>query len=264
METCWMMVWERYMYSAVRSPTSTDLKPKARSDMSTVVIEKMTSRLCSGSCRVTKPNRAPETAQSFCLNRLRGRFVSEIFQKSSGPPHCYWRDRKRREWERSLNIERLYTMEKGKSPHHWQTPCIWIGLRCRPFRSRRMSPKLKIYPWFYITKRWQGHWWFGSRQRAKDGINAQSAAAFFKSIKEESSREEVVGTLGKSYKWELRESWGVRRSWLNWEVYCRSNHGMKWDSKLVQDIQNIQLHILRREALILHYSHLLVRQYLVN
>ena len=39
----------------------------------------------------------------------------------------------------------------------------------------------------------------------KDGINAQSSAAFFKSIKEESSVtiEEVVGTLGKTYKWEL-------------------------------------------------------------
>ena len=34
-----------------------------------------------------------------------------------------------------------------------------------------------------------------SRQKTKDPINAQSAAAFFKSIKEGSSMEEVVGTL---------------------------------------------------------------------
>ena len=42
------------------------------------------------------------------------------------------------------------------------------------------------------------------RQRTKDGINAQSAVAFFKSIKEESSMDEVIGTLvGETYKWEL-------------------------------------------------------------
>ncbi|KAF8905804.1 hypothetical protein CPB84DRAFT_1844796 [Gymnopilus junonius] len=48
-----------------------------------------------------------------------------------------------------------------------------------------------------------GRWWFGSRQKTKDGINAQSAAAFFKSIKEESTIEECVAALGKAYKWEL-------------------------------------------------------------
>ena len=38
----------------------------------------------------------------------------------------------------------------------------------------------------------QGRWWFGSRQKTKDGINASSAAAFFKTLKEESSFEEVL------------------------------------------------------------------------
>ena len=44
--------------------------------------------------------------------------------------------------------------------------------------------------------------WLGSHQTTKIGINAQSAAVFFRFIKEESSMEEVVGTLRKVYRWE--------------------------------------------------------------
>ncbi|KAK7450993.1 secretory subunit [Stygiomarasmius scandens] len=47
-----------------------------------------------------------------------------------------------------------------------------------------------------------GRWWFGSRQKTKDGVNAKSAAAFFKGIKEDSGMEDVVGTLGKAYQFE--------------------------------------------------------------
>ena len=41
--------------------------------------------------------------------------------------------------------------------------------------------------------------------KTKDGINPQFkfATAFFRSIKEESPMEEVVGTLGNAHKWEL-------------------------------------------------------------
>ncbi|KAF9069774.1 DnaJ-domain-containing protein [Rhodocollybia butyracea] len=53
-----------------------------------------------------------------------------------------------------------------------------------------------------------GRWWFGSRQKTKDGINASSAATFFKSLKEDSTMEDVVGTLGKAYKRELPQSKG--------------------------------------------------------
>lgn len=48
----------------------------------------------------------------------------------------------------------------------------------------------------------QGRWWFGSRQRTKDGVNAKSAAAFFKTLKEESAMADVVGSLGKAYEYE--------------------------------------------------------------
>ncbi|KAJ3852121.1 Sec63 Brl domain-containing protein [Lentinula lateritia] len=49
-----------------------------------------------------------------------------------------------------------------------------------------------------------GRWWFGSRQKTKDGVKTSSAAAFFKSLKEDSTMDDVVGTLGQAYKWEFR------------------------------------------------------------
>lgn len=48
-----------------------------------------------------------------------------------------------------------------------------------------------------------GRWWFGSRQKTKDGVHAHSASTFFKSVREESTMEEVVAALGKAYKWDL-------------------------------------------------------------
>ena len=109
-----------------------------------------------------------------------------------------------------------------------------------------------------LQKHWQGRWWFGSRQKTKDGINAQSAAAFFKSIKEESSMEEVVGTLGKAYKWELPGKAKASDEVDQLEKTIEGRLGSKWTEvrKLAQDYDG-QLHKLRREALILLYSHLL-------
>jgi translocation protein SEC63 len=47
-----------------------------------------------------------------------------------------------------------------------------------------------------------GRWWFGNRQKTKDGVQATSAAAFFKSIREDSSLDDVVVTLTKAYQFE--------------------------------------------------------------
>ncbi|KAF5366562.1 hypothetical protein D9758_008999 [Tetrapyrgos nigripes] len=60
---------------------------------------------------------------------------------------------------------------------------------------------LKLELTWTRRSRW-GRWWFGSRQKTKDGINAKSAAAFFKGLKEDSGVEDVVGVLGKAYKYE--------------------------------------------------------------
>jgi translocation protein SEC63 len=47
-----------------------------------------------------------------------------------------------------------------------------------------------------------GKWWFGSRQKTKDGVHARTAATFFKSLREDSEMTDVVGTLGKAFQYE--------------------------------------------------------------
>jgi translocation protein SEC63 len=48
----------------------------------------------------------------------------------------------------------------------------------------------------------QGRWWFGTRQKTKDGVYTSTAASFFKSLRPESDIDEVVGTLVRSFEWE--------------------------------------------------------------
>lgn len=101
---------------------------------------------------------------------------------------------------------------------------------------------------------YQGRWWFGSRQKTKDGIHAQSAAAFFKSLNEESSLDEVIGTFGKAYQWELRP-WKPQSELEigKLEKTIQGKMGFRWDdvNRLCGD------HESTRRALILIYAHLL-------
>lgn len=102
-----------------------------------------------------------------------------------------------------------------------------------------------------------GRWWFGNRQKTKDGIQAESAAAFFKTVKEESSTQEVVGALGKAYKWEMaavKPNLGLDEL----EKAIESQLGASWTEirKLLLDY-NGDLHESRRRALVLIYAHLL-------
>ena len=121
-----------------------------------------------------------------------------------------------------------------------------------------VCPKSNFFLFNLLPKSRQGSWWFGSRQKTKDGINALSAAAFFKCLKEESSMEEVVGTLGKAYKWELPVTAKASDEVDQLEKTIEGRLGSKWMEvrKLAQDYDG-QLHQSRREALILLYSHLL-------
>ena len=70
--------------------------------------------------------------------------------------------------------------------------------------------------------------------------------------------EEVVGTLGKAYKWELPVKARASDEVDQLEKSVEGKLGSKWTEvrRLAQDYDG-QLHILRREALILLYSHLL-------
>jgi translocation protein SEC63 len=70
--------------------------------------------------------------------------------------------------------------------------------------------------------------------------------------------EEVVGTLGKAYKWELPVKPRASDEVDQLEKSIEGRLGPKWTEvrKLAQDYDG-HFHILRREALILLYSHLL-------
>ena len=67
-----------------------------------------------------------------------------------------------------------------------------------------------------------------------------------------------MGTLGKAYKWELPVKARASDEVDQLEKSIEGRLGSKWTEvrRLAQDYDG-QLHILRREALILLYSHLL-------
>ncbi|KAF5363456.1 hypothetical protein D9756_000996 [Leucocoprinus leucothites] len=105
-----------------------------------------------------------------------------------------------------------------------------------------------------------GRWWFGNRQRTKDGVHAKSAAAFFKSLKEESPMEEVVGTLGKAFQFETPDA-SAKKSDVaidRLESEIEKKAGSKWSEvrKIAKDMDG-KLHVKRRRALVLLYAHFL-------
>ncbi|KAF5322656.1 hypothetical protein D9619_001280 [Psilocybe cf. subviscida] len=104
-----------------------------------------------------------------------------------------------------------------------------------------------------------GRWWFGSRDKTKDGVNANSAAAFFKTMTEESTTEQLVAALGKAYKWELPPSKSATMEELRTlEETISEKLGAQWTEvkKLAKDHDG-SLHASRRTALVLIYAHLL-------
>jgi translocation protein SEC63 len=104
-----------------------------------------------------------------------------------------------------------------------------------------------------------GKWWFGSRRRTKDGVQAKTAAAFFKSLKEESEMDDVVGTLGKAFSWEgMAVTKAAQKDELEGlESRIRESLGSNWTQILeLAEAGHIE-HGKRKKALILLYSHLL-------
>ncbi|PFH46819.1 hypothetical protein AMATHDRAFT_68973 [Amanita thiersii Skay4041] len=105
-----------------------------------------------------------------------------------------------------------------------------------------------------------GRWWFGSRQRTKDGVHAKSAAEYFKSLREESTIDEVVDTLGKSYTWEhphgsVTKSVGsdaeeLKR--LEKEIGLKAENSWKVIGKAIKGGDEA-----RRRGVILMYAHML-------
>lgn len=102
-----------------------------------------------------------------------------------------------------------------------------------------------------------GRWWFGNREKTKDGVNARSAAVFFKSLGEESGLDEVVASLGKSLEYERPQKNSKASELDELEKQIQTALGAKWSSlKSLAEIDPKQ-HEVRRRAFILLYAHLL-------
>lgn len=101
-----------------------------------------------------------------------------------------------------------------------------------------------------------GRWWFGNREKTKDGVNARSAAVFFKSLGEDSSIDDVVASLGKSFEYERPRKTTSQSAELNeLEKQIESALGPKWLS--LKKLVEIKGSEAKRRAFILIYAHLL-------
>lgn len=48
-----------------------------------------------------------------------------------------------------------------------------------------------------------GRWWYGSRNLTKEGIETETAARYFKAVKENTSEYDVVDMLAASHEFEI-------------------------------------------------------------
>ena len=47
-----------------------------------------------------------------------------------------------------------------------------------------------------------GRWWYGSRNLTKEGIETETAARYFKAVKEDTSENDIVDMLAASHEFE--------------------------------------------------------------
>ena len=104
----------------------------------------------------------------------------------------------------------------------------------------------------------KGRWWFGNREKTKDGVHARSAAAFFKSLTEESGMDDVTTSLGKAFEWEHPLKIGKAEAELGQlDKQIRATLESKWDELLKLAHALPGKHVNRRRAFTLLYAHLL-------
>lgn len=93
-------------------------------------------------------------------------------------------------------------MDRGSSEQYLGFGCVRPSIRCCPAYTRRtyssLFPYMRCEGIDHERILLQGRWWFGSRQKTKDGINAQTASTFFKSLTENDSVDKVFATLSKA------------------------------------------------------------------
>jgi translocation protein SEC63 len=108
-----------------------------------------------------------------------------------------------------------------------------------------------------------GKWWFGSRQKTKDGVHAKTAAAFFTTVTEESTLEDILAVLSRAYTWDSPSKSFSRVSpdLKALEKIIASKVGQsKWAAVLRLAGVKGSDEDCRRRGLVLLYAHLLREQ----
>ncbi|PIL36583.1 transporter [Ganoderma sinense ZZ0214-1] len=102
-----------------------------------------------------------------------------------------------------------------------------------------------------------GRWWFGNREKTKDGVHARSAATFFKTLSEESSMDDVTASLGKAFENEIAKAGKAESELDKLESQIQERLAAKWE-ELVRLAEFVPgEHDTRRRAFILLYAHFL-------
>lgn len=106
-----------------------------------------------------------------------------------------------------------------------------------------------------------GRWWFGSRSKTKDGVSTRSAALFFRSIKEDSTLEELVATVGRAYEYEsdnIKSTSSEVSSELDTLEKTITEKAPKlWDEATTVGSASLLKNSVVKQALILLFAHLL-------
>ncbi|TFY83259.1 hypothetical protein EWM64_g752 [Hericium alpestre] len=102
-----------------------------------------------------------------------------------------------------------------------------------------------------------GRWWFGSRQKTKDGIHAQTAAAFFKALTENSGIEEILRALGSAIERQRVSANGTENELREIEKAVESQLGTRWSDLKPLTEGDDSASKGKLQALILLHAHLL-------
>lgn len=87
-----------------------------------------------------------------------------------------------------------------------------------------------------------GRWWFGSRNKTKDGVLTKTAAAFFKNIREDTSIEDIFKCVGTVSSWESPVHLPIQTL----EAEVRSRLGDQYNGSAAQTL--LFAHVLRIEV----------------
>lgn len=96
-----------------------------------------------------------------------------------------------------------------------------------------------------------GRWWFGSRGRTKDGIEARTAEGFWKGVEEGSGIGDIVKVLGGAFRYESRSKNAGDLSKVKAKIEERVGDEWKEMNKTVAGDEKAQ------RALALLYAHFL-------